>query len=107
MDKEKQRAAVGEACGWKRIEWKGRNERETFKGWHSPDKKLLLLPDFLNDLNAISHAVSTLSPDDQFTWQHKLMVLVNDTGPKCGPFANANAAIRAEAFLKTLNLWTE
>jgi len=112
MKPELQRIAIAEACGYKNV--------HAFNAWKEgvyhtdgtivgdfDGRTKIWVPDFVNDLNEIHSAVLTLSPDDQFVWQHKLMVLVNDKGPKCGPFANATAETRAEAFLRTLNLWTE
>jgi len=63
-------------------------------------------PDYLNDLNAMHEAVELLrirKGPEWFDFQKHLMDI-------CGSLMNciqANAAIRAEAFLKTLGLWEE
>lgn len=87
MTPEAQRIAIAEACGWKP---KGHY-------WKRPQHKtgdaLRMLPDFLNDLNAMHEAEKVLK-DEQLSEYIEQWIEWNST-----------AALRAEAFLRTLNLW--
>jgi hypothetical protein len=74
----------------------------------------LPLPDYLNDLNAMDTALAYLKPEqvDQFAIELSAIVLENDSKAwwdlnpnEAGHVINATASQRAEAFLKTLNLW--
>ena len=84
MNKENQRISISEACG---------------EGHHH----LRNLPDYLNDLNAMHEAEKIIwehiNPIIPFTFEWHL----DDMGVE--RIAHATAAQRAEAFLKTLNLW--
>ena len=132
MDKEKQRIAIAEACGWK-FELCN-NPTSSYKAWikdgvwHEDGP-----PDYLNDLNAM-HEAWNIEPPKPFTdkfnfqcelaWQLELIVKrefeKNPNWPRPGGLdkweeliwtakeyliANATAAQRAEAFLRTLGLW--
>jgi hypothetical protein len=101
MKPEEQRIAIAEACGWHDIgepAWNGRVLGRLGRG------PLENIPDYLNDLNAMHEAVETLRGLDGPQWfdfQRTLMI-------ECGSWMNciqSSAARRAEAFLKTLNLW--
>ena len=123
MDPIKQKIAIAKACGWTPIDM-----GSLPTAWKHPDtpdnvdigKKDVInsnyLPDYLNDLNAIHEAVTQY---DNFGFQlsfHSYLVLVVHTPEEAAKksesrFAeflvtNATAAQRAEAFLRTLNLWT-
>ena len=104
MKPEEQRIAIAEACGWITL-------TNGTDGFAPRDRKINILcdiydplPDYLNDLNAMHEAVETLRGKDGPQWfdfQRILMI-------ECGSWMNciqASAAQRAEAFLKTLNLW--
>ena len=101
MTPEQQRIAIAEACGWKRDDslftrsqgWRGPQGQ-----WYSP-----LPPDYLNDLNAMHEAEKVLMDycDGWEDYCHKIKRhFVTSDGA-----IRATAAQRAEAFLKTLNLW--
>lgn len=78
------------------------------------------LPDYLNDLNAMHEAVMSLPANQRVEFRKQLQYIV---APRTKPsragclvlmgdkeydaWFNATAAQRAEAFLKTLNLWTD
>ncbi len=116
MSPESQRIAIAEACGW-------RMETKTFRAgcWISPkgatfSRSLLSLPDYLSDLNAMHEAERVLEADGK---ERDFMFFLREI---VGGFAesqsywcdydwfrvaHATAAQRAEAFLRTLNLWTE
>jgi len=59
-------------------------------------------PNYCNDLNAMHEAEKMLGGDQRFVYWHNLNSIVLGTVH----VAFATAAQRAEAFLKTLNLWT-
>lgn len=127
MTKEKQRIAIAKACGWRGIS-------EQFLVGHNPsrpvpyDKRILgniedipldPLPDYPNDLNAMHEAEKLLLPDDaQYSqWNFYAAELgrltLNDnsrgwqplSNDDCFPLLHASASQRAEAFLRTLELW--
>ena len=89
MTDEQINQRIAEACGWKpapRGRWKLNERVERFR------------PDYLNDLNAMHEAEKIMSYDEFDEYYVQLsMKMVR-------PF-HATAAQRAEAFLKTLNLW--
>lgn len=106
MKPEAQRIAIAEACGWITV-------KNGTEGFAPSDRKINTLcdiydplPQYLNDLNAMHEAVETLRGKDGPQWfdfQRLLMI-------ECGSWMNciqASAAQRAEAFLKTLGLWTD
>ena len=105
MKPRAQRIAIAEACGWVLL-------RDKPSGFHNPigidpsDGLMGHIPDYLYDLNDMHEAIETLRGLDGPEWfdfQRLLMI-------ECGSWMNciqASAAQRAEAFLKTLNLWKD
>lgn len=84
MTPEQQRIKIAEACGWK--------PDKRGLGWLSPHGYYAPEPDYLNDLNAMREAEKVLTDEqleEYFTRIHK----------------NFSASQRAEAFLRTFNLW--
>ncbi len=99
MTPESQRIGIAEACGWKNVKQIGGGEL-----WHSvgdPPNSVHheLLPDYLNDLNAMHEAEKVLTGEQ--AWQYVQLLAVDGDG-WC-----ATAAQRAEAFLECLGLWKE
>jgi hypothetical protein len=109
MKPEEQRIAIAKACGWR---WVTICQQEGLcddvRGY-PPDvnyvgRNVRYVPDYLNDLNEMHGAVETLrgkNGPEWFDFQRLLMI-------ECGSWMNciqASAALRAEVFLKTLNLW--
>lgn len=136
MNPEKQRIAIAEECGVRPIPdgWTvyhpGRKTvmlsswlEEECKRWlkEHPDlaaegwvvRRSEHYPDYLNDLNAMHEAENSLSPEQIADYALTLcdMLHVPDFDPEfCvpqWPAINAPPEIRAEAFLRTLNLWEE
>lgn len=110
MTPEAQQIAIAEACGWK-LEWRninGRNVRSAVRRvqmWVFQQEEL---PDYLNDLNAMHEAEKLLKSEQHFTFQVELARVINTTTyPLNFALLHATATQRAEAFLRTLNLWTE
>ena len=119
MTPEQQRIKIAEACGWT---WKQGAHADFL--WHdssniahssvckerSPLGCIADLPDYLNDLNAMHEAEKVLlgmcDNDPQADlWISYLANLV--LAAPCCLREHATAAQRAEAFLKTLDLWEE
>lgn len=98
MTPEAQRIAIAEA--W----W-----TPTPDGWWTKDPagikgpRFTDIPDYLNDLNAMHEAITSLPAEQIRRYRFHLRAM-------CGTYEeaiDATAAERAEAFLRTLNLWTE
>jgi hypothetical protein len=117
MNPEQQRIAIAEACGW-RIESDGANtfvyspNKTSGTGYRMNDirhpKIIKLLPDYLNDLNAMHEAEESLHGRLDLWWNYmdtleKVSVEFNPLG--CGSQIHATATQRAEAFLKTIGKW--
>jgi hypothetical protein len=71
-----------------------------------------VLPDYLNDLNAMHDALATLTRASLWTsYQWALHSIISLAGKseveKLWLFHNATAAQRAEAFLRTIDKWKE
>ena len=98
MNKIKQRIAIAKACRW---------EPETFgpDWWQSESK----MPDYPNDLNAMHEAEKVLRDKWDSYFGELISIRSRDALKSQHPAdlspAGATAAQRAEAFLKTLNLW--
>jgi hypothetical protein len=118
MSPEAQRIAIAKACGWKKDWWDDApipvQNPMHLKGkfWISPDGKdgihVSKLPDYLSDLNAMHEAEKVLTEEQC----NKFYDFLDNNEPgEIGtePAAlysfHVTAAQRAEAFLKTLNLW--
>lgn len=129
MNLVKQRIAVAKACGWKPLHI-GEEDLDTaiwfnFKGGRArkllgrtiTDQMRKGLPDYLNDLNAIVEATTTLftCPSQQLLFYQTLIHILDrnpDDSHRFGAclyweIINATAAQRVEALLRTLNLWED
>jgi hypothetical protein len=91
MNPAEQRIAIGKACG-----------------------KQIIIPDYLNDLNAMHEAERHIAnASDQMKYAAEILkvmglnVSIEDdiNVDYCWHACRSNAAQRAEAFLKTLDLW--
>ncbi len=112
MDKNKQQIAIAKACGWRLTETDITYPNGLKIGYHPPEyvREVFskIVPDYLNDLNAMHEAEKTIRPKDTPTphgWE-KWDEYEKRLSDLCGD-DHATAAQRAEAFLKTLNLWEE
>ena len=102
MTTESQRIAIAEACGWSYE----KNETYAPDGafWWSKNPEF---PDYLNDLNAMHEAEKTLNPIQAAEYARMLTSTAwQSEQPVFAPMT-AKSDQRAEAFLKTLNLWKE
>ena len=111
MKPEEQRIAIAQACGWKFHPLTEHLYSEDEKvaaimcwvrpgndSWHTE-----CVPDYLNDLNAMRDAEKMM--DAGMLAKYTTELLKACGGPMSVHFATA--AQRAEAFLKTLDLWEE
>ena len=113
MNEEAQRIAIAEACGWKPTgEYFEDDWVWMSKGFERVKQRML--PDYLHDLNAMHEAAMVLehsmSKLDYTAYLDELVGLVcaNPAHPSGYATAvDATATQRAEAFLRTLGLWTE
>ncbi len=107
MKAESQRIAIAEACGWTwkvddEIEWNRPMYRFFYKDAEFCHDDFTRLPDYLNDLNA-AHEM------EKAIWEHekeyiRQLIEIRQT-PEDAIFSTATQ--RAEALLRTLNLWVE
>ena len=98
MNSKEQRIAIAKACGWKPS-----NPNDEFNSVWMKGERKQFLPEYLEDLNAMHDAEETLTEEQysKYGW-----ILLGDGEIECYEFLGAPAAQRAEAFLKSLNLWT-
>ena len=110
MNEDKQRVAIAKACGWTVTKnWKNVDSAERnickplFIDGSRMGQTVKLLPDYLNDLNAWQPIERDLSQKDREAYQCILVRL------SCCQYEaiHATAAMRAEAFLKTIGKWEE
>ena len=99
--------AIAEACGWTRVKTVVAYIRpEPFDDWTGPDGYHHgitgpMIPDYPADLNAMHEAEKLRIIGTEHESDYCMYLYEN--AHQCF----ATAAQRAEAFLKTLNLWTE
>lgn len=109
MNEQSQRIAIAEACGWHTIAfntgWIKAGDRET----------QAMIPDYLNDLNAMHKAEQVLW---ETNWSHRYNFndhlanilrgrVVNRNEWVAEILLDATARQRAAAFLRTIGKWTE
>lgn len=116
MTPEQQKVAIAGACGWRRFTSFAdgvfvRPPEDKLPEWADRE-----CPDYLNDLNDMHEAWKTvIAPERQhfLQFENVLRVIVErdavDPAKAYFPalLTNATAPQRCEAFLRTLNLWTE
>lgn len=117
MTPEQQQIAIAKACGWTSINFRyADNQRCIISGTNpSPDKGdnsglCYILPDYIHDLNAMNKAEKVLTVAQRITYARHIGVVLSGGSvgraiPNWWFIHEANAAQRAEAFLRTLNLW--
>ena len=122
MNKEKQKIAIAEACGWSNLQDSDYKPfgKAQLVGRHpgGSDQNLLRVPDYLNDLNAMREAwfnVIFPKPSLCLEYYQNLCTVVETKKDGAHIFGvclydkvtNATAAQRAEAFLRTIGKWKE
>ena len=99
MTPEQQRIAIAEECGWTEISDWGAGG---INGKHPTEPWVEVIPDYLNDLNAMHAAEDTMGDPQLWTeYDNQLASVMDHVGWKY----HATAEQRAEAFGLTLNLW--
>lgn len=108
MTPDQQQRAIEKVCGW--IIANPENDRADYRHWTPPNcvaKPNHMYgdrpPDYLNDLNAC-HEMEKVLTSEQVTSYVDFLELMNEAWSTP---AFATASQRSEAFLRTLNLWTE
>jgi hypothetical protein len=115
MSPEAQRIAIAEACGFggefgKRwileVGMEGEDKFAFAATRNNLDEEV---PDYLNDLNAMHEAEKALTEDQYYAYCNKLSSSARKISGSVNDWnratVSAAAAQRAEAFLRTLNLW--
>jgi hypothetical protein len=109
MKPEAQRTAIAQACGWKRRGHHG----WSIAYWCDPRGSARdSIPDYLSDLNAMHEAEKQLSVHLSARYENILISIIRPEWKRSDYTASwlrihATAAQRAEAFLRTLNLWED
>ena len=103
MTPEEQRIAIARACGWSVIDMSD-PLKVVVEGQAIWPHSVKDCPDYLNDLNAMHEAMETLTDDQLFTMSRWLQHSTRSTLIGVAVM-HSTAAQRAEAFLKTLNLY--
>lgn len=105
MKLEAQRIAIAEACGWKQTFLPNLGDV-----YNINPNVVTRMPDYLNDLNAMHEMEKQLDPlgkDGSYEyWLRTVCHIPERESAKGRYFYRATASQRAEAFLRTLNLWT-
>ena len=106
MKPEQQRIAIAQVCGYLRPHFTPSGscqancyEKEDGSFWGTRG-----VPDYLSDLNAMHEAEKTLDYNQMNRYQNIELSHFMHTGTTW--ICSATAAQRAEAFLRTLDLWT-
>jgi hypothetical protein len=102
MTPEAQRIAIAEACGWHSMDYKSVLGIMGMKG---PMRGFMLVPDYLNDLNAMHEAEKVLT-FEQYHHEYIPRLEKVSTRDKCSMYSTT-AAQRAEAFLRTIGKWQD
>lgn len=107
MNKEKQRIKIAEVCGYTHVRIIKAIEGPPDIGIGHHPTEPHSVPDYLNDLNAMHEAEKVLSRGQLHRYMLNMQEVKGIGGNNHWLNFHATAAQRAEAFLKTLNLWEE
>lgn len=108
MKTQEQRLAIATACGWHRVNLPSVLKKNRPWCLHDYDDSELWrfdsnLPDYPNNLDLMHEAEKVLTPAQFYDYASEhLPKVARDSNP-----ISATAAQRAEAFLRTLNLWKD
>jgi hypothetical protein len=95
---ENQRLEIAKECGYELLPIPQNAAQKTWQ----KHGVTVLLPDYLNDLNAMHEAEITLTPDQKMT-----LITRDCMGDRLTRTHFATAAQRAEAFLRTIGKWED
>lgn len=106
MKPEQQNIAIAQACGWTdcrlAIKGAGGGTRSATAHGKPPKRNYEAdCPNYCNDLNAMHKAENSMKIDDLKHYQIMLCDWLS------ADWGRASASIRAEAFLRTLDLWKD
>ena len=105
MTEQEQRIAIGKLCGWW-VMWD--DEYGPLRGRKDQTSSVYLVPDYLNDLNAMHEAEKVLSYVQMLVFCTNLTGILMRSGEACRfDIVHSSASQRAEALLMTLWLWDE
>jgi hypothetical protein len=111
MTPDQQRIAIAQACGWTNFS-SGTHKGATLYGQHPNARSSSWeLPNYLGDLNAMHEAEKVLTQEQMIDYSRHVGKAVTSHLPASRAawmdfkLIHATAAQRAEAFLRTLNLW--
>lgn len=116
MNPNKQNLAIAEACRWTCPNCS--QPVRVCTGCDFQDYPDRCIPNYCNDLNAMHEAQKTLTSNQHIDYAREIARSIFDdkTADEFTPrvswacisvFVSTNAAQRAEAFLRTLNLWVD
>lgn len=115
MNEQAQRIAIAKFCGWQESIGRRGRAQEDVSIWPvwSLNGVEGELPDYTRDLNAMHEAEAKLQGREQFDAYNdaiydamRVTAMTSPDDLADWPF-HASAAVRAEALLRTLGLWTE
>lgn len=123
MNKEKQRIAIAEACGYKPHTPGALGVLRWIAEYHETNDissgvlYLDELPDYLNDLNAMHEAENILDANQRVEYASLItrqfideiyQVIPNNLDfPICFPAINVKAEVKAENFLRAIGKWED
>lgn len=116
MTDEQINEKIAEACGWHDFKLSTLFSGSRLTACIPGDSQRLFVPDYCNDLNACHEFAAWLDTEQQIQFAEELWFLVSENPYRVWWNLNANEAYqlaeatarqRAEAFLRTLNLWEE
>lgn len=121
MNEKAQRIAIAKACGWRLVGVNVTKPTIYFSSskltGRSPKGYVQIIPDYLNDLNAMHEAEKALTKPQRLRYVCELVLVCEphqqevvfgldaDLGWWLAHATAATAAQRAKAFLRTLNLY--
>lgn len=112
MTQEQINIAIAKACGWIEEEpWLNGRSCFSYKD-NSISYGIEDIPDYYNDLNAMHEAEKIIPIESRFIYTSEIVVACTGGRLFMGednriPIAFATASQKAEAFLRTLNLWQD
>ena len=114
MTQDAQRIAIAKACGWTEIERINVCDFGGLRGV-APDGIRKIIPSYTTDLNAMHEAEGILNAGQINTYLENLYQFTKTAKIGANPWeiiaarvaTHATAAQRAEAYLKTLNLYKD
>lgn len=105
MTDNEQAIAIATACGWTECGKAPLSYGDGALAGFAPGTCLGYLPNYLSDLNAMHEAEKVLVDEQRFNFGAALCDTCCTNEMCIGECCHATAAQRAEAFLRTLNLW--